>query len=124
VTDSLATGREVILFESAGVGRSTGSVPSTIAGMAAHALAFLDGLGLASCDVLGFSLGGMVAQQIALDRSSIVRRMILVAPPHEAARTSCTSRSRAWLGTSFQFHASFTREAAAFVASESPFAPY
>lgn len=77
VTDSLATRREVILFESVGVGRSTGTVPSTIGGMAAHALAFLDGLGLASCDVLGFSLGGMVAQQIALDRPSIVRRMIL-----------------------------------------------
>jgi pimeloyl-ACP methyl ester carboxylesterase len=49
------------LFESAGLGRSTGRVPNTIAGMAKHALAFLDGLGLKSCDVLGFSLGGMVA---------------------------------------------------------------
>jgi pimeloyl-ACP methyl ester carboxylesterase len=78
VTDPLATGREVILFESAGVGRSSGSVPNTIAGMAAHALAFLDGLGLTTCDVLGFSLGGMVAQQMARDRPSILRRMILV----------------------------------------------
>src|SRR6516165_12503030 len=56
VTDPLADGRDVILFESAGVGRSSGSVPNTIAGMAAHALAFLDGLGIATCDVLGFSL--------------------------------------------------------------------
>lgn len=78
VTDPLATGREVILFESAGVGRSSGSVPNTIAGMAAHALAFLDGLGLTTCDVLGFSLGGMVAQQMAQDRPSMLRRMILV----------------------------------------------
>ena len=53
-------------------------MPDTIAGMAKHALAFLDGLGLASCDVLGFSLGGMVAQQMAQDRPSIFRRMILV----------------------------------------------
>jgi pimeloyl-ACP methyl ester carboxylesterase len=53
-------------------------VPNTIAGMAKHALAFLDGLGLKSCDVLGFSLGGMVAQQMAQDRPSIFRRMILV----------------------------------------------
>lgn len=68
VTDALAAGREVILFESAGIGRSTGEVPRTIAGMASHALAFLDGLDLKTCDVLGFSLGGMVAQQIALDR--------------------------------------------------------
>jgi pimeloyl-ACP methyl ester carboxylesterase len=78
VTDPLASGREVILFESAGVGRSTGTVPQTIDGMAAHALAFLDGIGIKSCDVLGFSLGGMVAQQMAQDRPSVFRRMILV----------------------------------------------
>jgi pimeloyl-ACP methyl ester carboxylesterase len=78
VTDPLAAGREVILFENAGIGRSSGLVPNTIAGMAAHALAFMDGLGLTSCDVLGFSLGGMVAQQMALERPSILRRMILV----------------------------------------------
>jgi pimeloyl-ACP methyl ester carboxylesterase len=78
VTGSLARDREVILFESAGLGRSTGTVPETIGGMAAHALAFLDGLGLKVCDVLGFSLGGMVAQQMALDQPSVFRRMILV----------------------------------------------
>ena len=78
VTDPLASGREVILFESAGLGRSTGKVPDTVAGMAKHAFAFLDGLGLASCDVLGFSLGGMVAQEMAQDRPSIFRRMMLV----------------------------------------------
>jgi pimeloyl-ACP methyl ester carboxylesterase len=78
ITDPLASGRQVILFESAGLGRSTGKVPDTIAGMANHALAFLHGLGLESCDVIGYSLGGMVAQQMALDRPSIFRRMILV----------------------------------------------
>jgi pimeloyl-ACP methyl ester carboxylesterase len=78
VTDPLAAGREVILFDNSGVGRSTGYVPPTIGAMAAHALAFVDGLGLTSCDVLGFSLGGMVAQQMAQDRPSIFRRMILV----------------------------------------------
>jgi pimeloyl-ACP methyl ester carboxylesterase len=78
VTDPLAEGREVILFDSAGVGRSTGKVPTTVAGMASNALDFLDSLELRSCDVLGFSLGGMVAQQMALERPSIFRRMILV----------------------------------------------
>jgi pimeloyl-ACP methyl ester carboxylesterase len=53
-------------------------VPTTVAGMAAHALQFLDGLCLTSCDVLGFSLGGMVAQQMALERPSSIHRMILV----------------------------------------------
>ncbi len=83
VTDPLATGREVILFESAGVGRSTGDVPQTIAGMAEHALAFLNALGLKNCDVLGFSLGGMVAQEIALERPSLIRRMLLVGTAPE-----------------------------------------
>ena len=46
VTDPLASGRDVILFDNAGVGRSTGEVPDTIAGMAAHPTAFLDGLGI------------------------------------------------------------------------------
>jgi pimeloyl-ACP methyl ester carboxylesterase len=78
VIDPLAAGREVILFESAGLGRSTGAVPESIAGMAQHAHRFLDGLGLANCDVLGFSLGGMIAQQMARDRPSMIRRMILV----------------------------------------------
>jgi pimeloyl-ACP methyl ester carboxylesterase len=78
VTDPLASGREVLLFENAGVGRSTGKVPESISAMAQHALAFLDELRLSSCDVLGFSLGGMIAQQMAQDRPSIFRRMILV----------------------------------------------
>jgi pimeloyl-ACP methyl ester carboxylesterase len=78
VTDPLAEDREVILFESAGIGRSSGTVPDTAAGMATHALAFLDGLGLTICDVLGYSLGGMVAQQMVLERPSIFRKMILV----------------------------------------------
>jgi pimeloyl-ACP methyl ester carboxylesterase len=78
VTDPLALTREVILFDNAGVGRSTGIVPETVAGMAKHTFAFLDALGIDRCDVLGFSLGGMVAQQMALDRPSIFRRMILV----------------------------------------------
>jgi pimeloyl-ACP methyl ester carboxylesterase len=78
VTDPLAEGREVILFESAGIGRSSGKVPTTVAGMAAHATAFLDALGLTVCDVLGFSLGGMVAQHMVLDRPSVFRRIILV----------------------------------------------
>ena len=78
VTDPLAVGREVILFDNAGVGRSTGTVPKTVAGMAQHALAFLDGLSITSCDVLGYSLGGMVALQMVQDRPSIFRRLVLV----------------------------------------------
>jgi pimeloyl-ACP methyl ester carboxylesterase len=78
VTDPLASGREVILLDNAGVGRSTGEVPTTIAGMAQHALAFLGGLRIKTCDVLGYSLGGMIALQLAQHLPSIFRRMILV----------------------------------------------
>jgi len=79
VTDPLALGREAILFESAGLGRSTGQVPENMAGMAAHALAFVDALGLKRLDILGYSLGGMVAQQVALERPSLLHKMLLVA---------------------------------------------
>jgi pimeloyl-ACP methyl ester carboxylesterase len=83
VTDALADGREVILFDSAGIGRSTGKVPETVEGMAAHALAFMDALGLERVDLLGFSLGGMVAQEIALARPSLVRKVLLVGTAPE-----------------------------------------
>lgn len=83
VTDALALGREVILFENAGLGRSTGEVPTSVSGMAAHALAFVDALGLELVDVLGFSLGGMVAQELVLERPSLVRKMVLVATAPE-----------------------------------------
>jgi pimeloyl-ACP methyl ester carboxylesterase len=78
VTDPLASDHEVILFDNAGIGRSSGTVPQTVAGMANHVFTFLDALGIGNCDVLGFSLGGMVAQQMVLDRPSVFRRMILV----------------------------------------------
>jgi pimeloyl-ACP methyl ester carboxylesterase len=77
VTDPLASRSEVILFDNAGIGRSSGKVPNTIGEMAKHALAFLEGLGLTTCDVLG-SLGGLVAHQMLLARPSIFRRIILL----------------------------------------------
>jgi pimeloyl-ACP methyl ester carboxylesterase len=78
VTDVLAERGEVVLFDNAGLGRSSGQVPDTVPRMAKHAFAFVDALGLETCDVLGFSLGGMVAQQMALERPSIFRKIILV----------------------------------------------
>ncbi len=77
VTDPLAQGRSAILFESAGIGRSSGKVPQTVADMADHAMKFLYELGLTRVDVLGFSLGGMVAQVMALKRPALLRRIIL-----------------------------------------------
>ena len=78
VTDPLAQDHDIILFDNAGIGGSTGKVPTTMAAMAEHAAAFLDTLGIEPCDVLGFSLGGVIAQQMALDNSKVFRKMILV----------------------------------------------
>ena len=77
VTDPLAGDHDVILFDNAGVGRSTGKVPTTMAAMAEHVFAFLDTLGIETCDVLGFSLGGVIAQQMVLNRPKVFRKMIL-----------------------------------------------
>jgi pimeloyl-ACP methyl ester carboxylesterase len=68
ITDALAVGREVILTDNAGVGLSAGTAPTTVAGMARDAASLIDALGLEHVDVFGFSMGGYVAQQIALDR--------------------------------------------------------
>ncbi len=81
--DSISSGREVILFDNAGIGRSTGKVADSMEAMAAHALAFADALGLKKVDILGFSLGGMVAQVIALERPSLIRKMVLVGTAPE-----------------------------------------
>jgi pimeloyl-ACP methyl ester carboxylesterase len=78
VLDGLALEREVIIFNNAGVASSTGEVPSTFAGMAKNAEAFIDALGLKQVDLLGFSIGGMIAQQIVVDRPELIRKLILV----------------------------------------------
>jgi pimeloyl-ACP methyl ester carboxylesterase len=78
ITDALATGRQVILTDNAGVGVSTGAAPETVAEMARDAASLIDALGLDHVDLFGFSMGGYVAQQIAVDRPELVRRLILV----------------------------------------------
>src|ERR1700692_1377031 len=78
VTNGFAKDREVILFNNAGVSSSSGEVPTSIEGMAANAVAFVGALGLSKVDVLGFSIGGFVAQEIAGQASGLVRRLILV----------------------------------------------
>lgn len=69
--------RRVVRFDSAGIGRSEGEVPETVAGMAAIVAEVVDGLRLGPVDLLGWSLGGVVAQQVALDFPRHVRRLIV-----------------------------------------------
>ena len=78
VTDGLAADNDVILFDNAGVGSSGGERPGTVSEMARHALALSDALGLKKFSVVGFSLGGMIAQQLALDHPDRVNRIILL----------------------------------------------
>src|SRR5271154_7221060 len=78
VTDGLARDREVILFNNAGVSSSSGEVPTTFEQMGTNAVAFSRALGLNKMDLLGFSIGGMVAQEITLQAPDLVRKLILV----------------------------------------------
>jgi pimeloyl-ACP methyl ester carboxylesterase len=68
-----------VTFDNAGVGGSTGTTPSTIGQMACDAIAFLEALDLGAVDLLGFSIGSFVAQEIALIRPAVVRRVILAS---------------------------------------------
>jgi pimeloyl-ACP methyl ester carboxylesterase len=77
LTDALAASREIILVDAPGVGASTGAPRRTVAETAQAIVTFLDALGLREIDLLGFSLGGFVAQDIALMRPWSVRRLIL-----------------------------------------------
>ncbi|HEV3356357.1 MAG TPA: alpha/beta hydrolase [Pseudonocardiaceae bacterium] len=78
LTDAFALDREVILFNNAGIASSTGTTPDTIEQTARDAEAFIDAVGLGTVDLLGHSMGGLVAQQVALDRPALVRRLVLV----------------------------------------------
>jgi pimeloyl-ACP methyl ester carboxylesterase len=78
VTDGLAQGREVILFNNAGVASSSGEVQTTFAEMAKSAGIFIDSLGLTQVDVLGFSIGSMIAQNVAMERPDLVRKLVIV----------------------------------------------
>jgi pimeloyl-ACP methyl ester carboxylesterase len=78
VVNALAADRPVIAFDNAGVGRSTGQTPDNIEAMAEDAVAFINLLGLSEVDLLGFSLGGCIAQQIAVEYGPLVRKLILV----------------------------------------------
>src|SRR6202140_1444631 len=78
VTDGLARDREVILFNNAGVSSSSGEIPTTFEQMGANAMAFINALGLKQVDILGFSIGGLVAQEITLQAPDLVRRLVVV----------------------------------------------
>jgi len=83
--DALAQTRRVVTFDNAGVGGSTGATPDTIEQMARDAIAFLAAMQISQADLLGFSIGSFVAQQIALTRPAIVRRLVLASSAPQGA---------------------------------------
>ena len=99
VTDGLAEDREVILFNNAGVSSSSGETPSSFQEMGANAIAFVRALGLDKVDVLGFSIGGFVSQEIVLQAPELVRKLILVGTGTRGADMSTSRSNSIFAGT-------------------------
>src|SRR6266852_6300910 len=117
VTDGFAKDREVILFNNAGVSSSSGDVPTRIEKMGANAEALIKALGLTKVDVLGFSIGGFVAQEIALQAPDLVRRLVLVGtgPRGGEGMATLTPEAQEIFGTTYDepdqlwLHVHFTK---------------
>ena len=98
VTDGLAKNREVILFNNAGVSSSSGQVPTSVQEMAANAIAFIKALGLTKVDFLGWSIGGLIAQEIIPQAGDFVRRLILVGTGPRGADMSTSKIPEVFAG--------------------------
>jgi pimeloyl-ACP methyl ester carboxylesterase len=103
MTDAFAKDREVVLFDNAGISSSSGEVPASIEEMAANAAAFIRALGLTQVDVLGFSLGGLVAQELTLAEPKLVSRLVLVGtgPRSGEGMSSLTPEAQKIFGASY-----------------------
>src|SRR5271165_1292614 len=117
VTDGFAKDREVILFDNAGISSSSGEVPTSIEEMAADAAAFIKAVGLTQVDVLGFSLGGLVVQTLAIAEPKLVRRLVLVGtgPRSGEGMATLTPEAQEIFGAAYDepdhlwLHVHFTR---------------
>jgi pimeloyl-ACP methyl ester carboxylesterase len=83
--DDLAAQRRVVTFDNVGVGGTTGVTPNTIHAMAYGAIAFIEAMGFQKADLLGFSIGSFVAQEIALIRPDVLRRVVLASSAPQGA---------------------------------------
>jgi pimeloyl-ACP methyl ester carboxylesterase len=83
--DVLAANRRVVTFDNAGVGATTGRTPNTVEAMAHGAIAFLEAMDFQRVDLLGFSIGSFVAQEIALVRPDLLRRVVLASSAPQGA---------------------------------------
>jgi pimeloyl-ACP methyl ester carboxylesterase len=83
--DALAAGRRVVTFDNVGVGATTGTTPNTVEAMAHDAIAFLEAMNFQRVDLLGFSIGSFVAQEMALIRPDLLRRVVLASSAPQGA---------------------------------------
>ena len=86
LVDALGAERRVVAFDNVGVAATSGRTPSTIEAMARDAIAFVDALRLERIDLLGFSIGSFVAQEIALIRPDLLRRLVLASAAPQGAQ--------------------------------------
>jgi pimeloyl-ACP methyl ester carboxylesterase len=99
ITDGLARDREVILFDNAGIGASSGETPASIPAMARDAIAFIKALGISKTDILGYSVGGKVAQEIAVQAPDLVRKLILIGTGPRGADTAASKSAEIFSAT-------------------------
>ena len=85
LVDALAADRRVVTFDNVGVGATTGRTPNTVEAMANDAIAFIEAMNLERIDLLGFSLGSFVAQEIALIRPDLLRQVVLASSAPQGA---------------------------------------
>jgi pimeloyl-ACP methyl ester carboxylesterase len=85
LVDALAAERRVITFDNVGVAATTGRTPDTVEAMANDAIAFIEAMNLERIDLLGFSIGSFIAQEIALIRPDLLRRVVLASSAPQGA---------------------------------------
>jgi pimeloyl-ACP methyl ester carboxylesterase len=83
--DALAADRRVVAFDNVGVAGTSGTTPNTVEAMAHGAIAFLEAMSFERVDLLGFSIGSFVAQEIALIRPDLLRRVVLASSAPQGA---------------------------------------
>jgi pimeloyl-ACP methyl ester carboxylesterase len=88
VTNEIAKSRKVILFNNSGVASTSGNTPDNVAQMAKDAVSFINALNITKADILGYSLGGFIAQQMAITDAGLLRKMILVGTAPQGRVTS------------------------------------
>ncbi len=99
ITDGLAQHREVVLFDNAGIGASSGTTPSDFLEVAADSIAFIKALGIRKADVMGYSIGGKIAQEIAVQAPDLVRRLILAGTGPRGADTAASKSAEIFSAT-------------------------